>query len=938
MATNSSRLLWKLAHLILASLVFIGLFISPSTSLAQQNGQIIGRITDADTREYLPGANVMLKGTALGGSTDRNGLYRIFNVPAGEYELTVRYIGYEEQTVSVTAPGGGSLTKDVALKSGVVELTGVVINGLRVGQNKALNIQKTSDNILNVVSQEQMQRLPDLNTAEILQRIPGVSIVRDQGEGRYVQIRGTDARLTSISVNGEKIIAPDAGQRYVGMDVISASQAASIEVSKTVTPDMDGDAVGGSVNIKTKSAFDSEKPFVNVTAGSGTSAILGKTLWQGGFTVGTKFGPDNVLGIAITGNYDSWQRENWDLETTWDVKTIGGVTTNQVLTDIDLRNYHVSRERFNVAGNLDFQPSGNNSYFIRGMFNNRDDYEYRRSLYVRPSKGTFTTTTSITKAKLYTTLKDRLERQNIFALSAGAIHKMGNLNLDYTVAYNEGGTKKHDETDPQFIMITTPNLTLDLGNPSRPQYTNTSTGATFDQYNPDNFKFDQIKLNNDNATDRDYMGGVNLKYDFKLADHPSALKFGAKVHIREKVKTQDRWVYNWKGSSNLLMTQFTGDEATILDGTYRVGRVIDGDKNRAYFTSQKDVATGFMPKNNTWDHINSEGVSFTADENTMAYYAMNTWNMDDLMVIAGVRHEFTDVSNSSNKILLGAGGVYQSTTKVEGKLNYNNFLPSLQVRYKLTPMSNIRASYTNTLARPNFFDIVPYQQVDVDNLLVLQGNAGLMPTTATNLDLLAEQYFQGGGLVTAGVFYKHLNDIIFTQTTKIAGGLYDGYWLTQPVNGGNSSLVGFEFNFETQLRFLPVFLDGLGVAVNYAYTKSTADVGNRLTRSELPGQAANVGNFVISYEKYGFSGRYSIGYNGKFTEAIGIDAQRDRIYKEHMQMDFSASQDIIKGLQVYFEWINLNKEPMIYYQGDESHPLQQEFYSWWMHVGLKFKM
>jgi TonB-dependent receptor len=938
MAINSLPILRNHSHWILVLLVLIGIVMMPGTGWAQQMGQITGRVTDADSKEYLPGANVMLKGTGFGASSDRNGIFRIANVPAGDYEMVVRYIGYEEQTVSLTVPASGSLTKDVALKSGVVQLSGVVINGLRVGQNKALNIQKTSDNILNVVSSEQMLRLPDLNTAEILQRIPGISIVRDQGEGRYVQIRGTDARLTSVSVNGEKIIAPDAGQRYVGMDVISASQAASIEVSKTVTPDMDGDAVGGAVNIKTKSAFDSEKPFVNVTAGSGTSAILGKTLWQGGFTFGTKFGPDGVWGIAITGNYDNWQRENWDLETTWDVKTIGGVTIPQVLTDMDLRNYHVSRERFNFAGNLDYQPGGNNSYFIRGMFNNRDDYEYRRSLYVRPSKGTFTTQTDITKAKLYTTLKDRLERQNIFALSAGAIHKMGNLNLDYTVAYNEGGTQKHAETDPQFVMITTPNMTLDLSNPSRPQYSITSTGATFDQYNPDNYKMDQIKLNNDDATDRDYMGGVNFKYDFKLADHPSALKFGAKVHIREKVKTQDRWVYNWKGSSNLLMTQFTGEDASIYDGMYKIGRVIDGDKNRSFFQAQKDVATGFMAKNGTWDHINSEGASFTADENTMAYYAMNTWNIDDLMIIAGVRHEFTDVSNTSYKILLGAGGTYLSTTKVDGNLNYNNFLPSLQVRYKLTPMSNIRASYTNTLARPNFFDIVPYQQVDVDNLLVTQGNATLTPTTATNLDLLAEQYFQGGGLVTAGVFYKKLNDIIFTQTTKIAGGPYDGYWLTQPVNGGSSTLIGFEFNFETQLRFLPGFLDGLGIGANYAYTHSTADVGNRLTRSELPGQAANVANLVVSYEKFGFSGRYSIGYNGKFVEAVGIDAQRDRIYKEHMQMDFSASQDLVYGLQVYFEWINLNKEPMIYYQGDESHPLQQEWYSWWMHFGLKFKI
>jgi len=719
------------------------------------------------------------------------------------------------------------------------------------------------------------------------------------------------------------------------MDVISASQAASIEVSKTVTPDMDGDAVGGSVNIKTKSAFDTENAFFNLTAGTGTSDLLGKALWQGGFTYGTKFGDENQFGIAITGNYDKWERQSWDLENVYNDVTIGGVDT-RVMTDMDQRLYNTSRERINFAGNFEYQPSADNTYFLRGMYNNRDDYETRDGLYVRPSKGTFSTPTTVSKAKIYQVIKDRLERQNIMALSAGGINKFDDFVLDYTFAYNEGGTRKHDETDPQFVMSSSSNLSLDLSNPSRPKYSITSTAAANDQYNPDNYKFDQTKYNNDDATDTDYMTGANIKYSFRLADYPSVLKAGAKLHFREKVKTQDRYVYKWGGSSSLLMGQFVGDESkSIYDGTYTLGRFIDPQKFRAFFNTQKDKAGGFI---GTLDHENSEGASFTADENTMAYYVMDTWNLDDWMVIAGFRHEFTDLSNTSSKILLDSNGDYLSTSAVSSKINYNNFLPSVQVRYKLSPMSNLRASWTNTLARPNFFDVVPYQLVDPDNTILTEGNPALLPTTSTSFDLLAEMYFQEGGTISAGLFYKKLDNIIFTQTSKMVGGLYNGWWHTQPVNGGSSTLTGAEINFEYQLKFLPGFLDGFGIAANYAYTNSTADVGDRLTRSELPGQAANVANFVLSYENFGFTGRLSVGYNGKFIEEVGENASWDRIYKEHTQVDFSASQDIMKGLQLYFEWVNVNKAPLIYYQGDENHPLQQEWYSYWMHFGLKYKM
>ena len=243
-------------HWILVLLMLASLCLTAGISWAQQTAQVSGHVSDADTKEYLPGANVMLKGTGFGAATDRAGLYKIQNVPAGDYQMIVRYIGYAEQTVDVTVTAGGFVTKDVALKTDVVQLSGIVIEGLREGQNKALNAQKSAEKIMNVVAAEQILSFPDVNGAEALQRIPGISIQRDMGEGRFVQVRGTEARLSNMVIDGQSIPSPDNTTRQTMMDVIPADQLASIEVSKVITPDMDGNSVGGTVNLITKSALD----------------------------------------------------------------------------------------------------------------------------------------------------------------------------------------------------------------------------------------------------------------------------------------------------------------------------------------------------------------------------------------------------------------------------------------------------------------------------------------------------------------------------------------------------------------------------------------------------------------------------------------------------------------------------------------------------------
>jgi len=256
MKSSNSFSRWGILCSLLIALV-LSVIIFPETLPAQASGRIVGRVMDADRDEYLPGANVFLEGTSYGAATDREGEFIIYNVPSGTYTLMVSYVGYEDYSAEVTVPeDGGFVGHNVKMNVAYLQTDEIVVLGLREGQAKALNQQKTAVNIKNVVAQEQMRRFPDLNTAEVLQRVPAIAIERDQGEGRYVLVRGTEPRLNAITVNGERIASPETEERYVGLDVVSTNQVSSIEVTKTLTPDMDADAIGGAVNLITKSAFD----------------------------------------------------------------------------------------------------------------------------------------------------------------------------------------------------------------------------------------------------------------------------------------------------------------------------------------------------------------------------------------------------------------------------------------------------------------------------------------------------------------------------------------------------------------------------------------------------------------------------------------------------------------------------------------------------------
>lgn len=905
-------------------LVIFGLTISLHAA------NVSGKVTDANNGGFLPGANVILVGTNYGGASDRSGDFEILNVPVGDYTLSVEYIGYEDYTEEINVSADNHF--EIALQVSFVEMGEVVVSGLRRGQAKALSQQKSADNIKNVVSEEQMEKFPDINSAEAMQRLPGISIQRDQGEGRYVQIRGTPPRMNSMKINGENIPSPEGGDRTAQMDIIPADQLASIEVIKAITPDMDANAIGGAVNLVTKSALDYEEPVFNATVGGGYANILGKGIYQGAVNYGTRFGENKDFGIMFSASYLRSDRGSHNNELEWgDVDDADDNEIPWALENIALRHYDVRRDRLGFSTSLDYKPDNDNSYSIKAIYDEYLDIETRNELTVEPDG--FNTATDVTEAEFVHEMKTRDQAVSLYSITGSGENHFGALTLDYSLSYNYAQEKEDRHFEPKFEMDETPDMTWNLSDRDNPNFAITGLDPNY-YLDAANFVLDDMEYHDNLTTSTDIIGSVNFEKPFSFMGGQTALKFGGKVSMKEKDRKENIWDYEWDGDDDLLMSQFSSDNVSdLLDDNYNFGPTLDPDKMEDFYNANKNG--DFVGEINNED---SDAATYDATEDIYAFYLQTTMNFDNLMILAGVRNEITKTSYNGNEVVFDDEGDYVETNPLSAEHSHNHILPSLHVKYSVSPQTNIRAAFTSGLARPHYEHMVPFSVVLHEDEEIERGNADLVPTTAYSFDLLAEHYLSGIGLVSGGVFYKILDDIIYPTVIEEDGGIYDGYEVSQPwqpEGADPATIFGVEVNWQQQLTFLPGFLEGFGINANYTYTESAADLPGR-TDITLPGQAGNTANFALSYQKAGFTGQFSINYQDSFISEVGEDADHDIYYKDHIQFDFSANQEIKKGLSAYLQLVNLNNAPLIFYMGKEDRPIQREFYSWWMQAGLKF--
>ena len=372
-----------------------------------QYGSITGKVYDAANGEPLPGATVRVAETNIGSVTGLDGSYFLARVPRGKQLIVANYIGFDEIRSEADVMANGPVVINFEMTVSATKLEGITIAGLLEGQTKALNQQKSAENIKNIVSADQIGRFPDLNTAEAVQRIPGASISRDQGEGRYVQVRGLPPGLTNISINGEQIPSPEGEFRYVALDVIPIDQLASIEIAKTVTPDMDGDAIGGSVNLITKSAKD-DVPGISGTVAGGYNHLMDDfTNYQVQASYGQRF---NKLGVSLNGSIFRNDRGSDNNEFIYRREDFGN-GDEFVLDQLQLRDYEIERRRIGVSSTLDYRFNESSQIYVRSIYNYYTDQEFRRRFRFRPGSGNYLSPTEAEEIRLVNELKDREQTQ-----------------------------------------------------------------------------------------------------------------------------------------------------------------------------------------------------------------------------------------------------------------------------------------------------------------------------------------------------------------------------------------------------------------------------------------------------------------------------------------------------------------------------------------------
>ncbi|MFC2084358.1 TonB-dependent receptor [Bacteroidota bacterium] len=914
------------------------MFLFSSLAFAQTGG-ITGLVTDSQTGDFLPGSNIMLDGTTIGSSSDIGGKYRISNIPPGEYTLRVRYIGYEEYTTAVTVTAGRTVEVNVQLNVSYVQMQDVVVSGLRQGQVKALAVQKEANNVKNVVSREQMENFPDVNTAEVLQRLPGVHIDRSQGDGRYVLIRGTDPRLSTVTVNGEALASTRNEQRYSQLDIVGSNQMSMIEVIKAITPDMDGNSIGGSVNIITRSAFDYPGRKLNLTLGSGYAELDQAFNWQGKFNFSDKLGEDGKFGYSITANYDKKTRSADNIEYEWDeVDTETGKTVEYALIDANLMDYQLVKQRIGVGGGLEFRPDNDNRFFANMMWNKFIDENERARLRVRIDKGDFLNDDATLTKKSRMLREDNGRTENLIQThyTLGGEHHISAMKLDYIFSYSYGEEEHPDQLDSEWDLDEKVDLDLDLSDPENfqwdvlnddlaPGYENTAANYEFSE-----FDYRETFSSSENMT-----GAANFEVPYMLGNTAASAKIGVKYAMLTKDRKDNRYTYKWKGDGDPLLGDYLSDRRRddFFNDNYDLGEEADHETLFDWFKANRDKDDGFKGERNYED---SDAASYEINEDVFAYYAMTDINFGPLTIVAGLRHEFTANEFKGHELLFDGDGDFASLKDVDTTRDYNNIFPMIHFKYSLTNETQFRLAFTQSMSRPNFWDLAPYKSIEPRRPRIRAGNPKLEPTTANNIDVMAEHYFRGVGLASAGFFYKDLKDIIFESTREIESGDYIGYELEQSVNGGDATLYGIELNWQQELTFLPSFLSGFGVYVNYTHIWSDADLLER--KGFIPGQAGDIANLSLAYEGGGFMARLSYSYQGEFIAEVGKDEGHDEYVNSHGQLDFTASQDIISGLKLFFEAVNITNEAKYEYLGIEDRPIQVEYYSWWTRFGFKYTL
>lgn len=899
-------------------------FVLVAPLAAQGTGSVAGVAIDSASGLTLSGATIRAAALDRSTVTDAEGRFALVNLPAGRVELVATYLGYGPATQSVTIGDGEVVRVRFSLGALAQRLQGVVVTGQRVGQAAALNKQMTAPNITNQVASDQIGRFPDANIGDAMKRIPGIVVTQDQGEARFGIIRGTEPRLNAITLNGERIPSAEAEIRNVQLDLIPSDMVSAIEVNKVLTPEMDADAIGASVNIVTRSAPETQR--LSATVGSGYNFLSEKPMGVGSLLYSQRF-VDDRLGIVLNGSVLDHKLGSDNIEGTW-----AGTDAQPYVNLWEMRRYDIQRTRQSMGASLDYRLSDASTLYYRGMANHRNDWEnrYRQRWIMGAPNASGVQTVEVRKQLKFGPEDNkwaRLEDQRTQSHAVTGNHLLGNTSLDWTVQYARASEERPNE---RYLQFRRRNLTgtTDLSDPERPFVTLTDLTAD----SPANLGFHELTSQNQWTEDKDLNARLDLAF---LVPGGGELKVGGRYRDKSKLRENNFFEYEpLSGIDNMGDITLSDVTRDFLAGSkYRSGlyptREVAGalDLTNTSRFDEADLPEEYKPGN------------FDATERIAAGYISLTRQLNQrAALLAGVRIESTNLDYNGFEYDIDN----ETSSPTSGSATYTNFFPSLSLRFDLGDRRVLRTAWTNTIARPNYYDLVPYRSISRDDDELAIGNPDLKPTKSMNFDVMYEQYMSSVGLFSMGVFYKDITDFIYgytktNATDPVTGDTFAA--LTQPLNGASASLFGFEVALQR-----PLF-GNFSMYANYTYTHSKVDgfpiAGRTNEDLPLPGTSENTVNASLAYDADRFTFRASLNFQDDFLdpeEGVGASKFFDRWYDRSTTVDLNGEVILTQTARFFFEANNLTNQPLRYYQGIRSRTMQAEYYSRRIQAGLKLNL
>lgn len=910
-------------------------------SFIHSNAQISGKVIDKISGQPIIGASIKIVPSLLETSSGFDGSYFFKKIVLGNYTIVCTYIGYEtiEQPVKLI---DNKITINFSLVEKQNELDEVVIfsNTDKESEKYSLKREKNSENVINTIGAKTIELLPDITTAGVLQRISGVSLERNStGEARYAIIRGMDQRYNYTLVNGIKIPSPDNKYRYVPMDMFPSDLLERLDVIKAPTPDMEGDAIGGAMNLVMKNAKD--KLSVQANLGSGFSQLfIDRNYSNFDKSVINNNSPSDLHGSNYSATPNDFTYKNFDYKTNkLPINSVGGISisdrfgkkkqfgavvsasyqntfkgSNNVwfkpenqpapgnvpaFTDYYNRKYNSNIFRYGLHSKLDYIINSKNKLSFYTVYLKSEEAQFRQTIDTSLSIGR----SGVGTGNTYKSYRSRMQKQSIYNNTLQGENRLTkNFKLDWSAVYSYAKSETPDWSEYQTVQ----QVGYDINHVqyATPEVLNTP--------------FYRIWTKN---SDRDYAGYLNFLYKNRIFDKTLDWKFGGMYRDKLRENFYNQWDLIPKTSS-------TGEPVTF-----------NGVLSPDLFTFNGTSAAQGSPLN---------PLNYTATEKIYALYIQANINFSDkLSILAGVRYEHTEQGwKTAQDPTVSYGAI--------GKVPYGDFLPSIHVKYRLSSNKNLRLSYFSAINRPGYFEYIPFT-INDDNFS-LSGNPNLKHATSNNLDFRYEVFPNGLDVLLLGAFYKNISNPI-ESAIKFNG---TSSATLQPSNFGSATNYGLEATFAK-------FFGKIGISGNYTYTHSSITTSKLYYNTDyiavqttqtrpLQGQSPHIANFSLLYKDNHSGIDFQLAYTYTGTKIALLSPYKDLDYwqKGTSQLDFSFEKKFLKNFTLYTKVNNLLNTPVIvqihqpniYTTGNFALPdqtskdrvnVQKDYYGQNYLIGIRYK-